>query len=333
MAGRRRSPLWPATATAAAVALQLLLLLAHVTEASSGDRQPAFQQCVRKCIDERCDGNAAATAGLARHLRALLWTCGSNCDYECQRQLTRQARQQQPPGRMHQFHGKWAFVRVGGVQEPASVVFSLLNGLMHLRAWPAVRARVPQSHAMRRWLSGFVVLGAWTWFCSAVFHVRDFPLTERLDYFSAGLNVLYIFFLGTVRALRLPAWSAGTRALVLLCAIPYCLHVAYLSLVRFDYGYNMAANAAVGLLCNLVWFVVAFQAYSNGQPFWWKPALLIVLTDLAFSLEAFDFPPVADVLDAHSLWHAATIPIVSQWYDYLISDANWDLRLEQLRKE
>ncbi|KAJ2555846.1 hypothetical protein EV175_002175 [Coemansia sp. RSA 1933] len=308
-------------------ALLLLLLAAQPSVASSGDRQIGFQRCVRACSQE-C---SAANEPLPLYLRALLWTCQSNCDYKCQRQQTEGARQRKPQGRIHQYHGKWPFVRIVGVQEPASVLFSILNGAMHLRAWPAVRKQVGESHAMRQWLSIFVVLGTWTWFCSTIFHVRDFVLTERMDYFSAGLNVLYIFFLGTVRALRLATWT-DTRWLVIACAIPYVLHVAYLSFVHFDYGYNMMANAIVGLLCNFVWFIVTFQAYRNGQPFWWKPALLIVLTDMAFALEAFDFPPLLDSFDAHSLWHAATIPIVAHWYDYLIKDANWDLRLEQMRK-
>ncbi|KAJ2238437.1 hypothetical protein IWW45_000057 [Coemansia sp. RSA 485] len=95
----------------------------------------------------------------------------------------------------------------------------------------------------------------------------------------------------------------------------------------------MKANAVVGLLSNVVWVVVAIQAYVNRQPFWWKPAVLIVLTDLAFCLELFDFPPFLDTFDAHSLWHAATIPIVAHWYDYLVKDARWDTFLDQRRKD
>ncbi|KAJ2358276.1 hypothetical protein IWW50_001990 [Coemansia erecta] len=304
----------------------LLLLSISVVRASSGDRQESFQGCVRQCEDTQCTGDAPL---LPAYLRLLLWTCESNCDYKCQRHLTRAA--QQRGGRVHQYHGKWPFVRVLGVQEPASVVFSVLNGLMHARSWTLVRTSLPTAHPMRRWLSVFVVLGSWSWLWSAVFHTRDFPLTEKLDYFSAGLNVLYMFFLGTVRMLRLRSWRQ-TRVVALACAVPYVLHVAYLSLVRFDYGYNMMANAAVGLLSNIVWFVVTMQAFRNGQPFWWKPAVLIVLTDLAFSLELFDFAPIADTFDAHSLWHAATVPIVAHWYAYLVDDAKWDLRLEQIRK-
>ncbi|KAJ2162969.1 hypothetical protein GGF46_000155 [Coemansia sp. RSA 552] len=301
----------------------LLLLLIDAVRASSGDQRPQFQTCVRSCTETECSED------LAWPLRLLLWTCESNCDYKCQRLLTERA--QQRNRWVHQYHGKWPFVRLWGVQEPASVVFSLLNGYMHVKSYRKVRGELPRAHPMRRWLSVFAVLGSWSWLCSAIFHTRDFPLTEKLDYFSAGLNVLYIFFLGTVRMLRLRDWRQ-TRIVAVLCAIPYLLHVGYLSLVKFDYGYNMMANAMVGLLSNVVWLVVAAQAYGNGQPKWWKPAVLIVLTDLAFSLEAFDFPPVLDTFDAHSLWHAATIPIVGHWYDYLIYDAKWDVQLEKLRK-
>ncbi|KAJ1721933.1 hypothetical protein LPJ53_003596 [Coemansia erecta] len=304
--------------------LALLLLLPAATHASSGDRQRSFVKCLGTCTLTDCTPTAPP---LPLHLRLLGWTCESNCDYHCQRTLTQQARQD--GRRIHQYHGKWPFVRLLGVQEPASVLFSLLNGWAHLRSLPLVRS-IHGAHPMRRWLTVFVVIGTWAWICSAVFHTRDFPLTEKLDYFSAGLNVLYILFLGVVRALRLDSWRQ-TRVVAAVCALLYAAHVAYL-LVDFDYGYNMAANAVVGLLSNVAWLVVALQAYRNRQPFWWKPAVLIVLTDLAFSLELFDFVPWLDSFDAHSLWHAATIPIIGQWYDYLVRDAKWDMFLDQQRK-
>ncbi|KAJ1643957.1 hypothetical protein LPJ64_004316 [Coemansia asiatica] len=292
--------------------------------ASSGDRQKSFRTCVRTCIQTSCTQESPP---LPLYLRLLQWTCESNCDYHCQRQITVKA--QMDGQRVHQYHGKWPFIRVFGIQEPASVVFSVLNGFMHLQSYKLVN-RINRSHPMRRWLKVFVVLGTWSWFCSAVFHTRDFPITEKLDYFSAGLNVLYILFLGTVRMLRLQTWRE-TKKVALICALVYLLHIMYL-LVDFDYGYNMVANATVGLLSNVVWIAVAVQAYLNRQPFWWKPAVLILLTDLAFSLELFDFPPFLDTFDAHALWHAATIPIVAHWYDYLVKDARWDTFLDQQRK-
>lgn len=288
------------------------LFFVAVTLGSSGDRQPAFKRCIQSCITQHCQ--PASPPLLPFHLRLLQWTCPTNCDYLCQRQLTQSAQQQSLP--IHQYHGKWPFIRLWGIQEPASVLFSMLNGWMHLKNWHKVR-RLNQP--MRSWLSAFVVLGTWTWFCSAIFHIRDFPVTEKLDYFSAGLNVLYILFLAVIRMRRLETWRQ-TRGLVMLCSIAYLMHVGYLSLIKFDYGYNMAANALAGLLSNVCWFVVSYQSFRANESLWWKPLVLTLATDAAFSLEAFDFAPWWDTLDAHSLWHAATIPIVSEWYRYLIED-------------
>ena len=41
----------------------------------------------------------------------------------------------------------------------------------------------------------------------------------------------------------------------------------------------------------------------------------------AMSLELLDFPPIGRILDAHALWHAATVPIGEMWYNFLIEDA------------
>ncbi|KAJ1948698.1 hypothetical protein EC988_005070, partial [Linderina pennispora] len=199
------------------------LLLATIASASYGDRQPAFKSCVTACEQTDC---APTAPPLPLHLRMLFWTCESNCDYKCQRQLTVAAQKQNAP--VYQYHGKWPFVRIWGVQEPASVIFSVLNGYMHLKSWPLVRNGISKQHPMRLWLSVFVVLGTWTWLWSAVFHIRDFSITEKLDYYSAGLNVLYMFFLGVVRLLRLKTWRE-TRVVVGLCAVPYFMHVGYLS--------------------------------------------------------------------------------------------------------
>lgn len=45
------------------------------------------------------------------------------------------------------------------------------------------------------------------------------------------------------------------------------------------------------------------------------------MTTAATALELFDFPPWGRVIDAHSLWHLATVPIALFWYDFLLDDA------------
>lgn len=39
------------------------------------------------------------------------------------------------------------------------------------------------------------------------------------------------------------------------------------------------------------------------------------------SLELFDFAPFGRIIDAHSLWHAATIVIAQGWYEFMVKDA------------
>ncbi|UZJ55020.1 hypothetical protein CBS101457_004340 [Exobasidium rhododendri] len=48
---------------------------------------------------------------------------------------------------------------------------------------------------------------------------------------------------------------------------------------------------------------------------------IIILLVLASCLEVFDFPPFWRAVDAHSLWHLATIPLARMWYTWLIEDA------------
>lgn len=47
----------------------------------------------------------------------------------------------------------------------------------------------------------------------------------------------------------------------------------------------------------------------------------VVAVNVCVLLEVLDFPPLAGLLDAHGLWHAATIPLTRLWYAFLALDA------------
>ena len=189
------------------------------------------------------------------------------------------------------------------------------------------------------------------WFWSAVFHTRDFRFTERMDYFAAGANVMYGFFLAPVKVWKwyLPSTGASSsapsavkekkaalsgasgassttplllRLWALLCFSLYCSHVYYLTCVRWSYTYNMAANVVIGALTNVVWSYFAIQHYAKLKQLWAAtPGLIVTWLILAMSLELLDFPPIWDAVDAHSLWHAATVAPTLMWYGFLIRDA------------
>ena len=205
------------------------------------------------------------------------------------------------------------------MQEPLSVAFSLGNLAAHLSGLSKIRAGIPPSYTLRPFYEMLAYVGAASWIFSAIFHSRDFLLTEQLDYFAAGANVLYGMYYTTVRLWRLdrpePKIQSVLRAWTVLCLAMYSAHVAYLKLWRWDYGYNMAANVACGIVQNIMWSWFSFNKYRETKSAWAMiPGFTVAWVMMAMSLELFDFPPLWGAIDAHSLWHLGTILPTYLWY-------------------
>ena len=98
-----------------------------------------------------------------------------------------------------QFHGKWPFVRILAIQEPASVFFSILNFLVHIKGLFKFRQEVPaDSPLYSLWHAfSFICLNAWLF--STIFHSCDNSLTELLDYIFAYSMVLASFWCMIIR--------------------------------------------------------------------------------------------------------------------------------------
>ena len=125
--------------------------------------------------------------------------------------------------------------------------------------------------------------------------------------------------------------------------VAFTMHVTYLiRLPRFDYGYNMKANITIGTAYNLLWMSYSlprppftrFMGTSNSYrpQFVLVPMLLGLMMMGAVGLEVFDFPPWWRIIDAHSLWHLTTAPVVMFWYKFLLADAR-DLSWEVVTKK
>lgn len=71
---------------------------------------------------------------------------------------------------------------------------------------------------------------------------------------------------GRTVGLQYPAVASAFRALLLLLLTA---HVAYLSLVHFDYGYNLAANVAIGETELRLWVGPSAELWGGhgGWPF------------------------------------------------------------------
>ncbi|KAJ7084838.1 Per1-like protein [Mycena belliarum] len=324
-----------------------LLIAAAVVAAwaSSGDRSPEYENCLKRCGYHYCSHQVP----LSIPLKLTFWTCEDNCKYSCMHEIT--SRNIRLGDRVHQYYGKWPFWRFAGMQEPASVAFSLLNLWAHARGLARVRREIPDSHPMKWYyiIWSFTGFNAWIW--SAVFHTRDMSRTEKLDYFSAALTILYALYYTVIRLFHLyssprrnrltlstsgaPAGSSlAHKAWTLLCILVYLGHVSYLTLLpRFDYTYNIIFNMVVGLTHNALWLLYSLPASLSlfrrfpSRPKSYRPSfvgnagIFVALTTAASALELIDFPPLLRVIDAHSLWHLATAPIAVLWYDFLVEDA------------
>lgn len=147
--------------------LALLLLATGLVAASSGDRAREFGECVVRCQSQQC-GQFEVLKPLS--LRLTRWTCLDDCKYTCMHEITDRA---VATGRaIQQYYGKWPFWRFAGMQEPASVVFSLFNLWSHFAGFKKVQRKLPESHPMRRFYLLWSVLSMNAWFWSAVFHTR-----------------------------------------------------------------------------------------------------------------------------------------------------------------
>lgn len=251
----------------------------------------------------------------------MLWTCPAECDYTCQHVITDKRVARDPP-MIHpvvQFHGKWPFYRFMGMQEPFSVLFSLMNFLAHRNGMDRIREYIPGRYSLRPYYLTYGYFGLVAWIFSMMFHTRDFNITEKLDYFGAGAFVMYGLFYTPVRVFRLdkddPVKQSILRAWTVLCVLLYTAHISYLTFWTWDYTYNMAANVAAGIVQNLLWSYFSIMRYRKLQKSWaaW-PGLIVAWIILAMSLELFDFPPWGGMIDAHSLWHLGTVGPTIWWY-------------------
>jgi hypothetical protein len=228
--------------------------------------------------------------------------------------------------RIHQFHGKWPFTRFMGMQEPASVLFSVLNGWAHYRGYRRLQKEVTKTSPWRRYymINSLMAINGWVW--SVIFHSRDKPWTEKLDYFSAVGSITFSAYISLVKALDLilvRKWLNKWVGLAFL--VFYTIHVTYLTFWPFDYSYNMIAGVSMGMLSNITWLSWCFTK-RKSRKYVWKMAATVILIMIAMSFELFDFPPVWWIFDAHSLWHGFTWPIIFLYYDFFVDDAKYEVK-------
>lgn len=345
----------------------ILLLVPLAVQASVGDKLPEYQKCVVECESLVCAAKSPSPKYSSNSVNPISrvlfgWDCYLDCGYKCQQLVT--SERLSHGEEVVQFFGKWPFVRVWGITEVFSTLFSIGNfyvnyhNYLKLKQILRINANNPDKLIIYRQFQILVLVNMFGWVCSSAFHIRDTSLTETLDYLGAGAIVMANFNAVFVRYFDLHLTKNRGRLQSFQYALIFLLSLHYIRLyISWDYDYNMTFNVILGLVAAGFWIAHSYLVYRKCQkgsvasksvhlaPYEekitsklkaigihetsWFPLIPVVLNlylILAVSLELLDFVPWFLLIDAHSLWHMCTIlpPII--WHDWNI----WELELSTM---
>ena len=158
--------------------LTLIAVLVPSALSSIGDQSFVQRNCVHECHSDNCSTAAKISAferGQPLVEFWLMWSCLDECRYACMWRTVDEFHSRGLP--TPQFHGKWPFARILGIQEPASTLFSVLNFAPHLFLLRKFRRVVrPTTRMYTVWtMYGVISMNTWVW--STVFHTRDFSVS------------------------------------------------------------------------------------------------------------------------------------------------------------
>ena len=85
------------------------------------------------------------------------------------------------------------------MQEPISVIFSIVHFVIHWKALQKFRQEIRKDAPCYKVWHAFALVSLNGWIWSTVFHSRDFPFTELMDYLAAYSIVLVTLYCTVMR--------------------------------------------------------------------------------------------------------------------------------------
>nr|XP_020479043.1 post-GPI attachment to proteins factor 3 isoform X1 [Monopterus albus] len=327
-----------------ALAILVLLLMSVTTvQSSQGDKEPVYRDCVKHCVRTNCTGARLRGFQSAQpQYMALTVSCLSVPMFEVGHVVMTVAISACGP--------PWASTRPRGTVSHSSTASGHLHASCVLKsqrlpwplclmAWPAFscccaigaqyRARAPCTTPSTPSLWYLLMPGS-----GLQCFTPETPISQRKwtisvqqqSFFTLSTYAVSGMLYNRTLGLRRPGVSSMVGVLLILA---FTSHVSYLTFVSFDYGYNMAANASIGMV-NLLWWLCWCWQNRRTLPYWWKCGLVVLLLHGLALLELLDFPPLLWILDAHAVWHLSTIPVHFLFYSFLIDDSLYLLNTEKM---
>lgn len=291
----------------------MIACILATSSASQGDTDNDFKKCNSNCKTAVCTNNSLSKFGSGFPY----WSCGDDCAYECMHNITAERfRRGQGPLK---YYGHWPFLRIFGLEEPASVIFSLLNAVPYFIS--LLKAGFPspdriQSHYMQFWLFFYYLISIETWFASAFFHSRKTELASLIDYASALLFLGYSLWLAIRRI-----WGPQANKNYVAVAFTFLLSLYSYQVIQMcggfvSFGDHMKVSITIAIL-NVVtwlsWLLFSSEKIEASGNYRYLCLVCQLWFSLAALLELFDFSAIYGLFDAHSLWHAATVPLGFLW--------------------
>lgn len=333
-----------------------LILVMHLLFAVGSAQQTKLEfhsACSLRCFQtEQCAVNSYRSETTILE-RLAGWNCYEDCKYQCmwktENEFIVRARQAWTLSHLNptdkaladelvravarakpvKYDGKYPFKRRWGIQEPMSVLGSLMNLLAHVSGFvryqstrrlmmPQVSKAISSSWFLHRSICAYFWISVVTWICSSVFHVHEVTWTRSLDYGMAMANLLVMLNVALVQAFHVVNQSVQTAILMTL-ALLWVAHSSYMNLISFDFGWNMKLGVIVGAVafvlmitwslahlirpvCKRIW-----PSRVNSRSHYWILLLAMILSILVTVAHAADFAPVTILeIDAHAFWHLST---------------------------
>lgn len=275
-----------------------------------------YKRCVKDC-NNHCD-----KVEISSYMKLLLWDCDSECKYNCMQDISQKLHEQYNV--VLKFYGHWPYLRLFGLQEPASVIFSLGNALPHIHNIAYNRKDYLKTGApFGKYILIYSVVSLLAWFASAFFHARKIEPFIAFDYIFAFLLISYGLWLAIYRFW----WELYRNRyyfFFLLFSSIYYAGVLYQILEMLNdrvlFGDHMQLSIGLSIGHAVVWLLFVLISSSPNKSYcvfcqvWFGAASL---------LELFDFPPYFGYFDAHALWHAATIPLGFFWFRFWLMDCEY----------
>lgn len=288
-------------------------------------RSAPYQHCTQKCVSKH---NCSNTFGTADWVHGDCFWCRYDCMWDTVEVFERNF------GNVPQFHGKWPFLAIAlpygfVIQEPASVLFSVLN-LMSTYKMVGRFLKMYELPLRKMWIA-YGCIGVITWFGSAVFHMSDCDFTEKLDYLGAFTFVvagLYVSIMFCYPNLHNPSSWKILLGVQIVTGTLWLKHLKDMT-THFDYGYNMLTCIVYSILTSLIFvYFVYIRKKTHGALHEAHIVLIriVVWANLSAALELLDFAPIFWIFDSHSLFHFATIPIPIWWAEFLDVTYGFDTR-------